>query len=153
MTESQSTILNELTQLCSQYKAEVPGVRQAWPESVKSRIRLLIDDGMTAAEVSRQAGIPYYTLNSWIRRRHATFIEAKLREPPHATPEKRKRGRPRKSHLLPATVTVANLALQKSPVDSVTSEASGTVTVTTPNGFKIEGLPIGVALQLIGRTK
>jgi len=156
MTESQNTILNELAQLRSQYKAEVPGVRQAWPESVKSRIRLLLDDGMTAAEVSRKTGIPYYALNSWFRRSHATFIQAKLSEPqllPNAMPEKRKRGRPRKSHLLPATVTVANLALQKPPVDNVTSEVSGTITVTTPNGFKIEGLPIDVALELIGRTK
>ena len=51
MTESQNAILNELAQLRSQYKAEVPGARQAWPESVKSRIRLLLDDGMTAAKV------------------------------------------------------------------------------------------------------
>ena len=111
MTESQSTILNELVQLRSQYKAEVPGVRQAWPESVKSRIRLLLDDGMTAAEVSRQTGIPYYTLNSWLRRSHTRFIEAKLSDPqmrPNAIPEKRKRGRPRKSHFLPATVTVTD---------------------------------------------
>lgn len=156
MTESQNTILNELAQLSSQYKAEVPGVRRAWPESVKSRIRLLLEDGMTAAEVSRKTGIPYFTLNSWRQRSHARFIQAKLSEPQlpaNALPEKRKRGRPRKSHLLPATVTVANLASRKPLVSSVTSEASGTVTVTTPNGFKIEGLPINVALRLIGRSK
>jgi len=156
MTESQNTILNELAQLSSQYKAEVPGVRQAWPESVKSRIRLLLEDGMTAAEVSRKTGIPYFTLNSWRRRSHARFIQAKLGEPQllaNALPAKAKRGRPRKSHLLPATVTVTNLVSPKPSVNNVTSEISGTVTVTTPNGFKIEGLPIDVALRLIGGTK
>ena len=156
MTESQNTILDELEQLSSQYKAEVPGVRRAWPESVKSRIRLLLEDGMTAAEASRKTGIPYFTLNSWRRRSHARFIQAKLSAPQlpiNLLPEKRKLGRPRKSHHLPATVTVANLSMQKPSVNHVTSETSGTVTVTTPNGFKIEGLPIGVALRLIERTK
>lgn len=156
MTEFQNTILDELAQLSSQYKAEVPGARQAWPESVKSRIRLLLDDGMTVAESSRKTGIPYYTLNSWSRQSHARFIQAKLSEPQlpaNVLPEKKKRGRPRKSHLLPAAVTVANLASRRPSANSVISEVAGTVTVTTPNGFKIEGLPIDVALRLIGHAK
>lgn len=155
--EFRSSVLDKLHQFRDQYKVEVPGVRQAWPGSVKVLICQLFDGGMTASEIARESRISYYTVNTWVRGRRSLkrnpkptqFIEARVVEPKAL---KLTRGRPRKASIVSnlATVTV-----KETPKPEVASRenASVTVTVTTPNGFKLEGVPIEIAMSIAGVRK
>jgi hypothetical protein len=150
MSELQSELFNELLQLCAQYKVEVPGARQAWPESVKALVHNLILEGVSGPEIARRTGISYFTINKWTRniRKAAapSFIEAKVvpSVPSGLKSVQKPRGRPKSI----ATVTVAesksNLSAPPPSCPVVT------VTVTTPSGYKIEGLPVDMALSLAG---
>jgi hypothetical protein len=152
--ESRSSILETLHQFRDQYKVEVPGNRQAWPASVKELICKLFDSGMTASEISREIQISYYTVNTWVRGRRSLkripkatqFIEARVVQP---KPFQLKRGRPRRideSAQELATVTVK----EASKLEPAKAMPPVTVTVTTPTGFKIENLPVEIALSIIG---
>ncbi len=158
MSELKSDLFDQLSQLCKQYKVEVPGQRQAWPESVKMLIRKLIAVGTSVPEIARVSGISYFTINKWSRDARkpvappSSFVEAKVVEasarsllvPP------RRRGRPKST----ATVTVAEPKIRLGSTlaamnDGIAACVAVTVTVTTPSGFKLEGLPVDVALALV----
>ena len=158
MSELKSDLFDQLSQLCRQYKVEVPGQRQAWPESVKVLIRKLIASGTPAPEIARVSGISYFTINKWSRdaRKSAappsSFVEARVvgASPRSLLAPPRRRGRPKRI----ATVTVAEPKIKIASTlagvnDEIAACVAVTVTVTTPSGFKLEGLPVDVALALV----
>ena len=121
MSAKSEQLFNELIQLYAQYKQEVPSQRQAWPESIKARIFELQEIGARIGDISAKTGISKQTIYGW-------NYEA----------SKRRR-------FLPVNVVAPPLTVAPSP--AATSEVvrrktkiSSTVTVITPDGFRIEGL-------------
>lgn len=133
--EKQATpVLEEIRQLIEQYRREVPGGRRAWPESIKTRIGQLCVLGMSAKEISEQTELSYYTILGWVpesyRRRYRSRRPQAAGSDGHFAPVAI-RGRP----------SVAMVTLAKGsncPAPEVTSNA--TVTVTLPDGIRIEGV-------------
>jgi hypothetical protein len=121
MSERVAIIFDELSQLCSQYRAEVPGGRRAWPRSVKERIFELRKMGLSYIEISKKSGIPASSIYAWsATKKGSSFVPVKV--------VKSKRD---------LTVRV------RKPIESPEIAASPTVTVVTPSGFRIEGLKLG----------
>jgi hypothetical protein len=133
-------ILEEVQQMISQYREEVPGARHTWPASIKTRILKLNGLGLTPKEISAASGLSYFTVVNWIpkedRRRYRTgkqkteqegqFAQVAIRTPPPAI----------------ATVTVAK-RLKQLPAQTVSGSdlvKTATVTVTLPSGIRIDGV-------------
>lgn len=124
-------IFEELRQICEQYKNEVPGRRRAWPKSIKDRVFALQRQGIRSNQIAKRVPIPYATIMSWnvSDKRKGAFLPVKVVKsatPPTVTVG----GRPKRKH---------------GPVESKVM----TVTVVTPKGLRIEGLPIEAALDLL----
>ena len=123
---SAEELFNELTQICDQYKAEVPSNRGPWPESVKARVFELKAMGLSFVKIARRAGIPYGSITSW--NRPASFLPvAIVDKSPTVTVSK-----PRRKKLKPEFATV---------------------TVTTPSGYRIEGLNAEAVAEFIFRVE
>ncbi len=58
-------IFVDIEQMVLQYKAEVPGKRKTWPESIKRFVRELCGLGFTQADIAKRTGISYYTILNW----------------------------------------------------------------------------------------
>ena len=136
MEKQATVVLEEIRQLIIQYRREVPSGRRAWPESIKSRVAKLCVLGMTPKKISDHTELSYNTILGWVpeeqRRRYRTRQPTPADAPsPHFAPVAIRE----KSAI--ATVTVAKspsrLALRP-------SGANGTVTVTLPDGIRIEGV-------------
>lgn len=65
MEDRKTTLLEEVRQLLQQYRAEVPGRRRAWPESIKSRAFELRSLGKNFTQIAEETGLPYFTLLKW----------------------------------------------------------------------------------------
>ena len=126
MADRAEEILLELSQLCEQYKAEVPSNRRAWPESIKSRVFELKSLGLSFVKIAERTGIASQTIYTW--RRPERFLPVKVVNPP-----------------IP-TITVGN-EIRKS------RQKLTTVTVITPRGFRIEGLDAKSAMAIIERLE
>lgn len=131
MARDQSEIVAELQDLCAQYKAEVPGRSRAWPKSIKERVAELSARGLGDSEVARLVPIPMQTIYSWRHNKKAkspapSFLPVKINKISTATVKKR--SKPQKV---------------KPP----------TVTVTTPSGFKIEGLQASDVLDFFEKLE
>jgi transposase-like protein len=123
-------LLDEISQLLSQYRQEVPGKRRAWPESIKQRARALRGTGLNWAQIANRSGIPYHTVLKWRDdKRAGSFALVNV------VPAKRYKAKVR-------TVTVAKPTAVKVP---------DVVTVTMPNGVRIEGVGTVLLLELLPR--
>jgi hypothetical protein len=123
MSERAEEIFNELVQVCTQYKAEVPSKRRAWPESVKVRVFELRSLGVKWGEIGRRTGLCPQTMMTW--KPAGAFLPIKVVERAEAT-----------------TMTVrVPRKYQKRQVP--------TVTVVTPSGYRLEGLDQSSALLLM----
>ncbi len=126
-------IIDEINQLREQYWAEVgAGGGKVWPLSIKTRVFTIIAQGHKIKWVASRTQIPAETIGYWIQY------------------EKKKAKEGRQHHLVAKkfkelTVTVNS---QKIPEYSQ-AEKTATVTVTTPRGYLIEGLPLEVALEFL----
>jgi hypothetical protein len=134
MQDRVADLFDELRQLSTQYKAEVPGGRRAWPKCIKDRVIELAELGVKKPEIADRSGLPYFTVHSWTKSQSrkksaSSFVQVKV--------VKKKPTRER----LPVTVTVKDLR-----VPTIAASQIATVTVTTPNGFRIEGLDARAAL-------
>jgi hypothetical protein len=127
VAEHAEQIFNELSQICAQYKTEVPSSRRAWPESVKSRVFALKSMGISFVKIAEKTGIAYQTITAWGR--PSSFFPVKVVDAP-----------------LP-TVTVS-----KSPRGRRRSKFT-TVTVITPTGYRIEGLDSKSAIEFIAKLE
>ena len=121
--------LQEIRQIMVQYKAEVGSKRRSWPESIKKRVFALVAQGHTMKSVSDETGIPYHTIIQW---RQEQMREGKFHSVAIRGEEK--------------TVTTVT-------VPTKLPEPTGTVTVTTPDGYRIEADNYQTAIQLIQQLR
>lgn len=127
MANRADEIFDELTQICEQYKTEVPSDRGPWPESVKARVFELKALGMSFVKIAERTGIPYGSITSW--KRPASFLPVAVVDKPSPTVTVRK---PRKKR-------------EKAEFR--------TVTVITPSGYRIEGLDVATITEFICRVE
>ena len=130
MAERTDEIFNELSQILEQYKAEVPSDRRAWPESVKMRVFELRSLGMSFVKIAERTGIAVQTLYTW--KRPESFLPVAIVDTPMtaATP----------------TVSVREVVKRR-------RSKAPTVTVTTPSGYRIEGLDAKSAAEFLARIE
>lgn len=135
MADQIENLIQEITQLKAQWIAEVGEGRRKWPRSIKERVEKLDDDmGMPAKQISVETGIGYETLLSWRFTRRQKF-KRQFHQIQVETPTK--------AIAKIDTVTVPKIAESKK-IGKI-----GTVTVTTPDGFKIETLDVDVTIKLL----
>jgi hypothetical protein len=121
-------VLSEIRQLLSQYRAEVPGNRRAWPESIKNRVLGLRDLGLNFKEISRQTGIPYFTVLAWRDAKKKPGFEL--------------------VRVVSGKVGKSATATKPTQQGSV-----GTVTVTTFKGTRIEGISEAALFDFVARLE
>jgi hypothetical protein len=136
MDERVATILNELKQICEQYKSEVPSRRRAWPQSIKKRILELRRLGVGASSIAEATLIPIQTIYSWQNGKSddGTFLPVPVVK--------------RKKAIKSPTVTVRRKRrpLEKPPANN---QSPPTVTVVTPSGYRLEGLTYQMLRELL----
>lgn len=130
MIDRASTLIDEISQIKAQYMAEVGTGRRAWPKSIKTRVAELDGLGIPAKGVAQRTGIPYETVILWrYKRRQAGksggFHELRVAEAKLPTISKC------------VTVTAPK------------SEMPNPLTMTTPEGYRIEGLSEEMLMRLI----
>lgn len=121
MADRSAELVDEISQLVSQYRREVPGPHRAWPESLRSRVIELHELGFNFSEISRKTGLPYYTILKW-RDEFTPRAFRMLR-----VAEKKK----------VASVAVTDPAAK---VGSVAEASTTGAVVVLPSGARIEGL-------------
>jgi hypothetical protein len=147
-------LLEELRQIVAQYQAEIPGGRKAWPNAIKHRVARLKELGLSFKAISDQTGLPYFTVLGWRDYAAKANDAGQFRQ---VSPD---------AAFTAATVAVATLSKDLPaaqgrvsrnapepaalpPSAAVTTTA--TVTVTTPEGFRVEGLSFPQAVDLLGK--
>jgi hypothetical protein len=124
MNERQQ-ILEEIRQITEQFRVEVPGRRKTWPKAVKQRVMDLKNLGLSLKAISDQTGIPYFTVLTWSSH-HGRFKQL-------------------------STVTVPiSVPVQAKNKTDILSDNAATVTVTTPQGYRIEGINLDQLVVLLG---
>lgn len=128
MTVQSENLIQEIIQVREQYFAEVgEDKRRAWPKSIRDRMLELCSQKYNRKELAKRTGIPYETIMQWLYvQRHAT----KMFQPVHIQDD--------------ATVTVA----PKSAPMPIKTESNSTVTVTFPDGCRVEG-SLGAVIEVI----
>lgn len=136
--ETRAELIRDITQIAQQFKAEIPGGRRPWPKAVKDRALALVKDGMSLTEIAAATGFAYQTVHGWTR-------------------DRRTRGKFRELKALPAPEESAVMAIPPTSENSPTSRKGGDkaakstkVTIITPNGYRIEGVPIGEVAKILG---
>jgi hypothetical protein len=134
MQDRAENLMNEISELRDQYAAEVGHGRRVWPRSIKERVEKLDEIGIAAKQISLRTGIGYETILQW------RF--------------KRRQRAKRQFHevsLVPETKAIAKIDAVTVPKISSAKKIAkiGTVTVTTPEGFKIEMSDMEMAVQLL----
>jgi hypothetical protein len=119
-------LLSEISQIKHQYQNEVPGRRRPMPISIKERVFELQKLGLNSSQIAKRTGLPYFTVLSWKKRAEAGNFEL--------VRISREKSKPRVKSKV-ATVTV------RSP--------QSTVSVVTPNGVRIEGMPLDFLLKVL----
>lgn len=125
-------LFSELKQICDQYKAEVPSKRRAWPMSVKTRVFELRKCGLTDPQIAKRTGLCYQTMYTWKPLKEENFLPVDIIPRP------------------PKSLTVTVSGSQKPPVKYKTKNT--TMTVITPDGFKIEGMDQVTLFRLLGKS-
>jgi hypothetical protein len=131
--EQAEILMSEISELRQQYVAEVGHGRRVWPRSIKERVEKLDEIGVTAKYISQQTGIGYETILQWrFKRRQRVkrqFHEVSVTE----------------------TKAIAKIDTVTGPKISRPKKIAkvGTVTVTTPEGFRIETSDAETAVQLL----
>jgi hypothetical protein len=115
----------------AQYVAEVGSGRRVWPRSIKERVVQLEMLGVKAKAISEQTGIGYDTLLQWRYQRN------------HQLKQKFHEVGVGKELVKVGTVTVPAVKEDK------IIHKIGTVTVTTPSGYRIEGTDSQIIMDLL----
>jgi hypothetical protein len=134
MSDEIRNLILEIGQLRSQYVAEVGEGRRKWPLSIKERTERLDDLGVSAKQVSLQTGVGYETLLQWRYKRRQQF-KRQFHEVEIKSQAK-------------ALVKIDTVTVPKSEIARGVIKV-GTVTVTTPDGFKIEACDAESALAIL----
>jgi hypothetical protein len=134
MQDHAEILMSEISQLREQYRAEVGAGRRVWPRSIKERVEKLDAMGITAKQVSLQTGIGYETILQW-RFKRRQRVKRQFHEVSIAL-------EPKVLAKIDA-VTVPKFSTEKEIFKI------GTVTVTTPEGFKIETSDVRMVVELL----
>lgn len=129
-------LIKEVRELFEQFKREVPRKKGQWPESIRSRVIALWKMGVRTHQIALEAKVPVQTLYSWRRRLKETgFSELPVVRHRRRTEFQRGLDERRLDH----RSTLQPLEINKPMTRG--SEAI-TVSVYTPDGIKIEGIPL-----------
>ncbi|MGE0171125.1 hypothetical protein [Nocardioides sp.] len=131
MTDRAATLIEEIRQIKAQYVAEVGKGRRVWPKAIKTRIAELDELGIPAKQVAQKTGISYETVILWRYKRRKAGERSGFHEITVAGPKLPSISKP---------VTVTATKSEMTPA---------ALTVTTPEGYRIEGLSEDVLLRLI----
>jgi hypothetical protein len=139
----QEALLEEIRQIVAQYQAEVPGGRKAWPNAIKQRVARLKELGLSFKAISDQTGLPYFTVLGWRGSVQKTSAAGKFHQ---VSPD---------GAYTAATVAVATLSEGPVAPRARVAVATGTATVAvaTPSGFRIEGLSLAQAIDVLGQLQ
>jgi DNA-binding Lrp family transcriptional regulator len=124
-------LVNEISQLREQYFAEVGVGRRIWPRSIKERVERLEALGIKYKTISQQTGIGYDTLLQW---------------------RYKKNQRDKKNfHEVAVTKDLVKVGTVTEPIRAKKEEIlkTVTVTVTTPEGFKVTGDDTKLILEIL----
>lgn len=131
MGERVQQIISEVIQMRDQYFAEVGAdARRTWPKSIRERIILLDSMNVARREIAELTGVPYDTIIQW---RH--YEKKRERRNFHSIEVKTEKPLKKETTRLPSVLTAA---------PSKTFVPDVTVTVTSPDGYRIEGPAAGV---------
>lgn len=114
-------LYTEIRQIYQQYLKEVPKKRRPWPESIKARILELWRLGVSSHQISLETGLPTQTMYSWrqkLKKSDSGFLPVPIVKKRHRR---------------------SNFDIQLSQLEAEVKNP--TVTVITPDGFRIEGVP------------
>lgn len=133
-------LMQEISDLRSQYVAEVGKGRRVWPRSIKERVAALDEMGVSAKQISQKSGVGYATILQWRfkrrRKQSANFHEVAITAPAVT-----------KAIAKIDMVTVRKDKIKKPQVKNIAKLLM--VTVTTPEGFRIEAPDAETALTLL----
>ena len=142
MLDSMSTteLIEEIKQISIQYNSEVGRSRKAWPKSIKDRVAKLFEAGLRATAIAERTGLAYFTVLKW--------------RPPGQKKISRCRSKAIFNELavVDAEFTpVVSVTVPQIPAKPNSNQDSdiATVTVTTPEGFKIDVQGIAIAAKLL----
>jgi hypothetical protein len=132
--ENPEQIYDEIKQLRRQYFAEVGNTgRNTWPVSIKTRVFALLAQGNSITSVAQNTQISKVTIGYWLqyerKKANQQFHTLKVQSPKEKA----------------LTVTV-NSGIPR-PSRAVT------VTVTTPDGYVIQGIEVSTVLDLLQRLR
>lgn len=129
-------LIDELKQIKVQYESEVgTGGRKVWPRSIRDRVAQLFTANLSGVKVAEQTGLPYYTDLKW-----------------------RPRQKPRGRNAFRELAVVKSAPLNSKNLATVTESQNferfevqkvATVTMTTPDGYRLEVQTPEMALELI----
>lgn len=144
MVSQVELLMEEIRDLRSQYVAEVGKGRRVWPRSIKERVTALDEMGVPAKQVSQNSGVGYATILQWRfkrrRKQSANFHELAVTAPAMT-----------RSIAKIGTVTAPNDKFKKTSGKNIAKLC--TVTVTTPEGFRIEAPDAETALILLNSLR
>lgn len=129
MSEAEQLIY-EIKQIREQYIDEVGEGRRPWPKSIIDRVLKLGDLGIKPKGISESTLVPYETVCQWRYSRNQRI---------------------KKFHNLTVTVPAKSLVARSSSATVTVAETAKnvTVTVTTPDGYLIEGLPAEMVVEVL----
>ena len=135
METTEDTLIDEISQMTVQYRAEVTGHRKEWPRSIRERVEKLGELGLKPKKIAEKTPIPYETVLQWRYERNRFLKLQAFHSLPVAQPDN-------------ATVTVALNGDAKASTAPLSK-----VTVTTPSGYQIAGEAKSVisVLRALGR--
>jgi hypothetical protein len=138
MSDHTTELIDEIAQLTTQYRQEVPGERKTWPESIRSRVIELRRLGLPNAEIAKRTGISYYTVWSWREKKGPEFKPVSIVAVRKAATVTVPRRRPKK---------IAT-RYRKAPTPD-RKPALSTVTVAISSGVRIEGVSPALLKELL----
>jgi hypothetical protein len=130
MTQNQN-LIEEIKQITAQFKEEVPGKGKTWPKAIKQRVKVLLHAGLNSKTIADQTGLPYFTVLSWRERS----------------------GKPRGRFREVGAVTAATGEQIFNHSTAPVAVNLAAVTVTTPSGYRIEGITFTEVMSIFERLK
>ena len=136
-------IIDEIKQICAQYKVEVPEARRVWPTSIRDRVSALRQLDLSSREIAERTGIPRATVYvMWARKRY------------------RKHNKETKGQFVPIPVNprreikrmhLAESNSETNPTAGMISTKQEALTVMLPGGIRVEGLTLESIVELSRR--
>ena len=134
MSDESEILIHQIRELRAQYIAEVGEGRRVWPKSIKDRVQRLDELGVSAREASERTGVGYETFLQW---RYQRRQQAKKQFHRIEVKSENK-----------AVAKIGTVTVPKTKT-SQDSPKTGTVTVTTPEGYRIEAIDVESAVLIL----